>query len=146
MITSQVQLVLPAHVNNNNHLFGGQLMSWIDIVSAVAARRHAHFMVTTACVDQLEFLLPAHLGDLVRLDSRVTWTGRTSLEVLTESYVEYLDGTSNLINRAYLVFVALDEQGQKISIPSFSPSTPEEQEEWNRALQRREHRLKLRQS
>lgn len=145
MLTSQVQLIMPAHVNSSNRLFGGQLVAWIDVVAAVEARRHTKCSVITASIDHLEFLHPASLGDLVRLEARVTWTGRTSLEVLVESYVESLCGESKLINRAYLVFVALDKSGNPTTFPSYCPSTKEESAEWERAELRRAHRLALRQ-
>lgn len=144
MVTSQVHLIMPAHVNSNNRLFGGQLVAWIDIAAAVAARRHTRSEITTVSIDHLDFLAPASLGDLVIIETRVTWTGRTSLEVLAESYVECLDGKRNLINRAFLVFVALDDEGKPREVPSIIPQTEKEKKEWESAEKRREYRLSLR--
>jgi acyl-CoA hydrolase len=141
MATSQVQIIMPSHVNGANRLFGGQLMAWIDIAAAVEARRHARRQVITAVVDNLRFLGSAFLDDTVRLDARVTWTGRTSLEVRVDSVVESLEGAERLINRAYLVFVALDEKGAPASFPAFEPSSEEEKLEWAQAEKRRESRL-----
>jgi acyl-CoA hydrolase len=141
MVTSQVQIIMPSHVNGVNRLFGGQLMAWIDITAAVEARRHTRRQVITAAVDNLRFLGPAFLDETVRLDARVTWTGRTSLEVRVDSFVESLAGTERLINRAYLVFVALDGEGRPASFPAFEPSSEEEKREWTRAEKRRERRL-----
>jgi acyl-CoA hydrolase len=141
MATSQVQIIMPSHVNGVNRLFGGQLMVWIDIAAAVEARRHTHRQVITAAVDNLCFLGPAFLDETVRLDARVTWTGRTSLEVRVESFVESLAGTERLINRAYLVFVALDDAGKPAPFPAFEPSSPEEKLEWAQAEKRRKQRL-----
>ena len=89
-ITTSVQIVLPQHCNGYKkpRLFGGQLMAWIDITGAVAARRYTQKAVTTVCIDNLNFLNPAYLNDTVVLEARVTWTGRTSLEVRVDSYVE----------------------------------------------------------
>ena len=141
MLTSQIQIVMPPHVNGKGRLFGGQLMAWIDVTAAVEARRHTHCQVTTVAVDKLRFLGPAHLDETVRLDACVTWTGRTSLEVRVDSYVESLLGTERLINRAYLVFVALDDEGRPTIIPRFVPSTEEEKLEWAEAEKRRAERL-----
>ncbi|MDR2159769.1 MAG: acyl-CoA thioesterase [Treponema sp.] len=141
MVTSQVQIIMPPHVNGFNRLFGGQLMAWIDIAAAVEARRHTRRQVITAAVDNLRFLGPAFLDETVRLDARVTWTGRTSLEVRVESFVESLAGTERLINRAYLVFVAMDDQGRPAPFPAFEPASPEEKLEWARAEERRRMRL-----
>jgi len=141
MITSQIQIVMPPHVNGTGRLFGGQLMAWIDVTAAVEARRHTHCQVTTVAVDKLRFLGPAFLDEIVRLDAMVTWTGITSLEVRVDSYVESLSGTERLINRAYLVFVALDDKGKPAPIQSFIPSTEEEKLEWAEAEKRRAERL-----
>jgi acyl-CoA hydrolase len=132
---------MPSHVNGVNRLFGGQLMGWIDIAAAVEARRHTRRQVITAAVDNLSFLGPAFLDETVRLDARVTWTGRTSLEVRVDSFVESLAGAERLINRAYLVFVALDDRGKPASVPVFEPSSPEEKLEWAQAEKRRNQRL-----
>jgi acyl-CoA hydrolase len=146
MITTHVQIIMPPHVNGTNRLFGGQLMAWIDMVAAVEARRHTRRQVITASVDNLSFLGPAFLDETVRLDARVTWTGKTSLEVRVDSFVESLAGSERMINRAYLVFVALDDTGKPAFFPPFEPQSGEEQEEWAQAEQRRERRLLLRKS
>ena len=144
MLTSQVQIVMPPHVNGTGRLFGGQLMAWIDVTAAVEARRHTCCQVITVAVDKLLFLGPAFLDETIRLDARVTWSGRTSLEVRVDSYVEALSGAERLINRAYLVFVALDDKGKPASFPSFVPSTEEEKLEWAEGEKRRADRLAAR--
>ncbi len=142
-ITTSVQIVLPQHCNGYKkpRLFGGQIMAWIDVVGGVAARRYTHSAVTTVCVDNLNFLNPAYLNDTVVQEARVTWTGRTSLEVRVDSYVERLDGVREPVNRAYLVFVALDEHDAPIPVPPFTPETDAEQREYAAALERRRIRL-----
>jgi acyl-CoA hydrolase len=142
-MTSQVQIIMPAYVNGVNRLFGGQLMAWIDMVAAVEARRHTHRHVVTAAIDNLRFLGPAFLDETVRLDARVTWTGKTSLEVRVDSFVESLDGAERMINRAYLVFVALDGDGRPAPVIPFVPATEEGKGEWAGAEERRRIRLTL---
>ena len=92
--TTTVQIILPQHCNGYSRprLFGGQIMAWIDIVGAVAARRYAHRAVTTVCIDNLNFLKPAYLNDTVTQEAVVTWSGNTSLEVRIDSFVERLIG------------------------------------------------------
>ena len=140
--TTSVQIVLPQHCNGYSvpRLFGGQLMAWIDVIGAVAARRYAGASVTTVCVDHLTFLKPAYLNDTIVQEAVVTWTGRTSLEVRVESLVERLDGSRELINRAYLVFVALDAQEHPTPVPPFHPETEEEQKEYEMAIERKRQR------
>ncbi len=142
-MTTSVQIVLPQHCNGYKkpRLFGGQIMAWIDIVGAVAARRYTHRAVTTVCVDNLNFLNPAFLNDTVVQEAVVTWTGRTSLEVRVDSYVEKLDGTRERVNRAYVVFVALDDNDRPAEVPPFVPQTDAEKREYAAALERRRIRL-----
>ena len=142
-ITSSVQIVLPQHCNGYKkpRLFGGQIMAWIDVTGAVAARRYTRRAVTTACVDNLNFIAPAYLNDTVVQEARVTWTGRTSLEVRVDSFVENLDRKRTLVNRAYAVFVALDDQDSPVPVPPFQPENEEEKLEYAAALARRKIRL-----
>jgi acyl-CoA hydrolase len=121
-------------------------MAWIDVTAAVEARRHTRRQVVTVAVDHLRFLGPAFLDEVVRLDARVTWTGRTSLEIRVDSFVESLEGAGRPINRAYLVFVALDDTRRPTAIPPFTPASEEEREEWAGALKRREQRLAVRET
>ena len=141
--TTTVQIVMPQHCNGYKkpRLFGGQIMAWIDVVGAVAARRYTQRAVTTVCIDNLTFLKPAYLNDTVVQEAIVTWTGHTSLEVRVDSMVERLDGTRELINRAYAVFVALDDEDKPTGIPMLIPETDEEKHEFQAAEQRRQIRL-----
>ncbi len=143
-ITTSVQMVLASHCNGyrNPRLFGGQLMSWIDVIGAVAAQRFTGTTVTTVCVDNLTFLKPAFLGDTVVQKAYVTWSGHTSLEVRVDTYVENLAGDRELTNVAYVVFVALDENSHPTPVPVFTPETDEEKAEYAAAEERRQIRLK----
>jgi acyl-CoA hydrolase len=144
MQTTHVQIVRVSHVNGANRLFGGQLMEWIDVTAAVEARRHAGSDVVTAAVDALEFIAPVALNDTLVLEAEVTWTGRTSLEVRVETFREHLDGERVLVNRAYLLFVAVDTAGKPREVQPFVPQTPVQKKEWENALLRREYRLRQR--
>ena len=141
--TTSVQIVLPQHCNGYKipRLFGGQIMAWIDVVGAVAARRYTNSAVTTACIDNLSFLAPAYLNDTVVQEAEVIWTGRTSLEVRVDSYVERLDGSRERVNLAYAVFVALDEHDRPTPVPPFIPETEDEKREYAAAQQRRQQRM-----
>ena len=143
--TTAVQIVMPQHCNGyaKPRLFGGQIMAWIDVIGAVAARRYTNAAVTTVCIDNLTFLKPAHLNDTVVQEATVTWTGRTSLEVRVDSMVERLDGSRELINRAYVVFVALDENDKPTAVPPFVPETEEEKRIFQDAEIRKHIRLSL---
>ncbi len=135
--TEQVQIIMPQHVNGAQRLFGGQLMAWIDVVAAVAARRHSGRPVTTASVDELSCLNAANLDETVVLAARVTYVGRTSMEVRVDTFVERLDGRRDPVNRAYLVLVALDENGNPTQVPGLEIETEEERAEWADGERRR---------
>lgn len=113
-------------------------MTWIDVIAAVAARRFTGCPVTTLCVDNLTFLEAAYLNDTVVQEACVTWSGRTSLEVRVDTYVERLNGERKKINRAYCVFVALDDNDQPYEFGrKFVPETEEEADEYAAAEARR---------
>jgi acyl-CoA hydrolase len=135
--TEQIQILMPAHINGYKRLFGGKLMEWIDVVAAVAARRHSNCEVTTACIDSLEFQSAAHVNSTIVLVGCITHVGKTSMEVRVDTFVESLKGERRLINQAYLVMVALDENEQPTPVPGLILETEEEKQEWEAAVQRR---------
>ena len=143
--TVQTQIVLNEHINGAGRLFGGRLMEWIDVVAGVTARRHSGCEVTTAAVDSLEFHAPAHVNDTIVLEGRVTCTGRTSMEVRVDTFVESLNGERKRVNRAYLVMVALDaETHQPAPVPPLLVESGEERAEWEAGIRRRELRSQRR--
>lgn len=135
--TQQVQVVLPQHANSCRRLFGGVLMQWIDVTATVTARRHSGMEVTTACIDMLDFMAPAFVGDTVLLEGQITRVGNTSMEVRVDTYVESLDGKRQMVNRAYLVLVALDQQGKPAPVPGLITVNDEERAEWETGIKRR---------
>lgn len=138
--TTQVQLLTQANLNGYNRLFGGQLMSWMDIVAGVTARRHAEKNVTTVCVEELEFRAPARANDVLMLTGQICYVGRTSMDVCVRVYVEELSGERRLINHAHFVMVALDDHEQPTEVPGLILETREDREEWEDALRRRSRR------
>ncbi|MCI8435419.1 MAG: acyl-CoA thioesterase [Clostridia bacterium] len=142
--TEQIQILMPADINGAGRLFGGKLMEWIDVVAAVVARRHSGHDVTTACVDTLVFGAPAHANQTLTLKGRVTYVGRTSIEVRVETFIEDLDGERHSINKAYLVLVAIDEHERPVEVPRLKLLTDEDRTEWENGERRRELRRKRR--
>lgn len=138
--TEQVQILSQSYLNGYKRLFGGKLMEWIDIVAAVVSRRHSGRNVTTAVVDTLQFKKPAYANDTVVLVGYITHVGNTSMEVCVKTYVESLDGTRTLINKAYIVTVALDENEQPVKVPEIQLTTDEERAEWDAAIKRNDLR------
>ena len=143
-----IHLVMPSDMNDSGRLFGGALMCWIDEVAGLVGRRHAQMNVTTGSVDNLKFLRGAYLRDMVVVSGKVTHVGNASMEVKVESFIENSTGERELINRAYLTMVGLDENDRPCRLPRLILETEEDQLEWQRAQTRREirHRLRYRQS
>ena len=131
-----VHLVRMNHLNSAGRLFGGQLMQWIDEMAGIVAHRHAGTIVTTACVDNLNFQAGAYLGNTVVLIGKMTYVGRTSMEVRIDTYVEDSQGMRKMINRAYEVMVALDENDNKVEVPGLIVETEAEKAEWQGAEKR----------
>lgn len=133
----QVHMLMYEHMNGYGRLFGGRLMEWIDVVAGVVARRHSGRDVTTASIDRLEFIAPAFIGDTIVLEGRITYVGRTSMEVRVDTYVEKLSGAKERINRAYLVMVALDENGKPAEVPKLELVTEDEIDEFEAGNRRK---------
>ena len=138
--TEQVHIITQADINGFDRLFGGALMSWIDILAAVVARRHSERNVTTVFVDTLEFRAPARVNDTVYMTGKMTYVGKTSMEVCVKTFVEELSGNRKLINVAYLILVALDENEEPTEVPEPLPVTEAELEAWRAGARRRELR------
>ena len=142
--TEHVQILTQSTLNGYKRLFGGKLMEWIDIVAAVVARRHSGKNVTTAYIDSLSFKGPAYANDTIVLKGYITHTGTTSMEICVKTFVENLTGELELINTAYVVMVALDENDKPTMVPQLILQNESEQQEWNCAVKRRDLRLKRR--
>lgn len=136
-----IHMVRPQHLNSAERLFGGTLMQWIDEVAGLVAKRHTHMNVTTASVDNLNFLRSAYLKDVIVLIGKITYVGNTSMEIRVDTYVESLDGTRQPINRAYVTVVALGDDGEPVQVPRLILEGPAEQMEWEGAKKRREMRM-----
>ena len=136
------ELVLPNDTNLLGNLLGGRLMHLIDIAGGMTASRHANSIVVTASVDSLDFRHPVSLGEIVRLKARLTWVGKTSMEVKVQVYAENVETEEiRLTNQAYLVYVALDRSGHPKEIPPLILETDEEKREFREGEERRKNRL-----
>jgi acyl-CoA hydrolase len=134
--TGQVQILMPEHINGYGRLFGGKLVEWIDVVAGVVARRHSGRNTTTLCIDNLHFKEPAYVNDTIVLSGRVTYVGKTSMEIRVDTFVESFTRDTRLVNRAYLVMVALDESEKPTPVPGLILETEEDGREWQGGAQR----------
>ena len=139
--SEMIQLVQPADANPLGHLLGGTLMHWIDIAGALAAHRHSRSYTVTASLDQMDFLVPVGVNDVVILRSSVNRVFRTSMEVGVKVWVEnYFADTRRHVSSAYLTFVAVNRDGSRRPVPPVLPETAEETRRYEDAGRRREAR------
>lgn len=143
----QVYVIRSSQINGYGRLFGGQLMQWIDETAGVVGRRHCEGIVTTAAIDTLNFKGPAYQNDMLVLVGKMTYIGRTSMEIRIDTYVESLNGVRRSINRAYVVMVAIDENGVPVEVPRLNLETMSvsEKAEWENGKKRYELRKKRKQ-
>ncbi|MGP7819214.1 acyl-CoA thioesterase [Niallia sp. 01092] len=133
--------IFPIDTNNHNSLFGGKLMSYIDDVASISASRHSRSDVVTASTDSVDFLFPIKPTDSVCLQSFVSHTGRSSMEVFVKVIAENLKtGERKLAATSFLTFVALNDNGKPKQVPKVVPQSPEELMLYNTA----EKRVKIR--
>jgi len=130
-------------VNLLGTVHGGVVMKLVDDVAGVAAARHSRGNAVTAAMDEMVFLRPVRIGDLVHVHAQVNWAGRTSMEVGVRVTAERWDETDPAVHvaSAYLVFVAIDADGQPRSVPPVECETDDDRRRNSEALIRRSHRL-----
>ena len=139
------QLMHPQHANLLGNVHGGWVMKLVDEAGALACMRHAQRKVVTVAIDSLVFRQPIRIGDLVILKAEVSYTGRTSMEAAVEVVAENpITGEQTHTNTAYLVYVALDDEGRPTSVPPLKAETEAEQRKIQEAQARQKQRLKER--
>ncbi len=142
---SQVTLAVgmnPADANPLGDVHGGQIMKLVDEAGGLCAIRHARRPTVTVAMDSMTFLSPVKVGDLVTFRASINWIGRTSMEVGIRVEAEnVMTGEVTHTNSAYLVYVALDENGRPTPVPPLIVESHEEQRRWDEGARRQEHRL-----
>ena len=138
------EICLPNDTNMLGNMLGGHVMHLVDLCGAIAGMRHSRCAVVTASVDQMTFLHPIRIGELVRLKSQVNRVFRTSMEVGVKVWVENLHSREmRHTSSAYLTFVAVDREGHRIVLPPIVTETEEEKRRFEQAAERRAYRLAL---
>jgi acyl-CoA hydrolase len=144
-ISEYSEFALPNDANTLGNVLGGKVMHLVDLAAALAAVRHSRCSVVTASVDHMSFLHPIHIGQLIVLRSSVNRVFRTSMEVGVRVEVENLvSGQIRHTSSAYLTFVALDKEGQRVALAPVIPETEDEKRRYDEAGERRTYRLAMR--
>jgi len=138
------ELMMPQHVNNLGHVFGGVVLSMIDRAAAVSAMRHAGGPCVTVSIDRVDFKEPIYAGELVTCRARVNFVGRTSMEVGVEVQAEnLLTGVRRHTNSCFLTFVAIDGASQPTPVPRLELETDDDERRFREGRRRREVRQAL---
>jgi uncharacterized protein (TIGR00369 family) len=136
------QLMQPEHANNLGNVHGGWIMKLVDEAGALACMRHAQQRVVTVAVDQLTFRHPIRIGHLVILNAEVSYVGRTSMEAEVQVIAENpITGEQAHTNTAYLVYVALDEDGHPVHVPPLLAETEAQRQRMSEGSDRQAYRL-----
>ncbi len=135
------QLMLPTDANPSGNVHGGTIMKLVDTVGGVVAVRHCRQRVVTARIDEMSFLHPVYVGDLVTLRASMNGVGRSSMEVGVRVEAENLrTGEVTHTATANLVYVALDEDGRSVEVPRLIPETEEDRRRMEESRLKRERR------
>ncbi|WP_338677088.1 acyl-CoA thioesterase [Streptomyces sp. SCSIO 30461] len=122
---------------------GGVIMKLVDDAAGAVAGRHSGGPAVTASMDEMVFLAPVRVGDLVHVRAQCNWTGRSSMEigvrVLAERWNESTPPTQ--VGSAYLVFAAVDADGKPRPVPPVMPESERDKRRYQEAQIRRTHRL-----
>mgnify|MGYP002785433564 FL=1 len=138
------ELVLPNDTNTFGNLMGGRLMYWMDIAAGIASGKHCNAPSMTASVDNISFKNPIKLGNVVRIEAKVSRAFNTSMEIHLKVWGEdLLHQYKYESNEAFYTFVALDPNGKPRKVPELIPETEEETRHYHGALRRRQLRLIL---
>jgi len=137
-------VVMPDMANSYGTVFGGKIMSWIDMTAGMVAQRHCEKVAVTAGIDTISFKSPVYVGDHVVLRATVNYVGNSSMEVGVNVIRENpFTGEKVNATTAFLTFVCLDKNGRPTTAPKLRPETDEEKRRYENAKVRVEARKEL---
>lgn len=140
-----VRLMVPTDANFMGNVFGGQILSEVDRVAYICARRHSDQNCVTASFDRVDFIAPVHVGDVVEFDAQLTFVGRASMEVWVQMRAEDLTGGPHrLVGNAYVTMVAIDRDGRPVAVRPLEVTTPQETTRFEEGRARMEERKRTR--
>lgn len=137
--------MMPEHANPLGNVHGGEIMKLVDEAAAICSMRHAQRPTVTVAIDSVSFRSPVHVGELVSLHARLHYVGRTSMEVAVEVLAENpIQGSVTHTNSAYVVLVALGDDGKPCAVPQLVVTSDEEKERWAEGERRQAERKQRR--
>jgi acyl-CoA hydrolase len=136
------QLMLPEHANAYGNVHGGVIMKIVDETGGICAMRHANRPCVTIAIDDMSFVSPVHVGELLCCRASVNYVGKSSIEVGVKVHAENpITGEITHTNSAYLVYVAIDDHGRPCSVPPLRFESDDEKRRGEQARARQEQRV-----
>ena len=137
-------LASASEVNLLGNVHGGDIMKLADSTAGTVAHRHSGGPAVTAAMDEMTFLEPVHVGDIIKTYAQVNWAGSSSMEIGVRVEAQPWGNASDEplhVASAYFVFVAIDEHGRSRRVPPLQTETPDDVRRQREAEIRRAHRL-----
>ena len=135
-------LMTPAHANPLGNVHGGVIMRLVDECGAICAMRHARRACVTIAIDSMTFREPVHVGALLVCEARVSYVGRTSIETAVRVHSENpITGQTTHTNSAYVVYIALGDDGRPTTVPQLELETDEDRKLFADGVERQRHRV-----
>lgn len=143
-LTILTDIVLPSETNPLNNLFGGELLARMDRAASISARRHSRRVTVTASVNHVAFNRSIPLGSVVTVEAKVSRSFKTSMEIYIDVWIEDREsGVRAKANEAIYTFVAVDDSGNPVAVPTIIPETELEKQRYEAALRRKQLSLVL---
>lgn len=141
---SMTVLMSPEMANFSGNVHGGAILRLLDQVAYSCASRYSACYVVTLSVDQVMFLQPIHVGELVTFLASVNYTGSSSMEVGIKVVAEDIRSQAvRHVNSCFFTMVAVDETRKPVAVPPLTPATEDERRRWEAALLRKSLRKEL---
>lgn len=138
------EMVMPGDTNKHGTIFGGKVMSWIDIAAAMCAERHCQRPVVTAHITGIDFLSPIKVGYHAIIQASINYAGNSSMIIgVKVSSENPYTGERRKTLKAYLTFVAQDEFGKPVTVPKVNPESDDEKRRYENAKKRKEANINL---
>ena len=136
-------VMMPQDANHYGNVHGGTILKLVDEAAYASATRHSHSNVVVASVERMDFCAPVHVGDIIILDAKLVYVGRSSMDVKVKVATEKLKTGERLyVGTAYVTLVALDGRGKPKAAPKLIVRTREEEREFTEAQKRRNLRAR----
>ncbi|MGP8069451.1 MAG: acyl-CoA thioesterase [Candidatus Bathyarchaeia archaeon] len=136
------RIMLPMDANPLGNVFGGRILSLIEETAWLAAIKHARCNLVTASIDRMDFLAPAYVGDMLRLEASVNYVHKTSMELGVRIEAENpITGEVRHAGTCFLTYVGLGKDRKPMVLPPLTPETQEEKRRWREGEGRHKDRL-----